>query len=124
MSSSSRTYATARSFEVDALLVVGAAPAADAVPGVDARAAQPTPDAAAPTDPRIALLIAEVWRHSKALGAFGDAGLGALKAAGVARDSAGVITGDDVNRPEGVLTDMAELLTLHRVWERFAPTGR
>ena len=119
----SRTYATARSFEFDALLIVGATPGPDAVASTDARAAHPAADPATPIDPRIALIIAEAWRHSKALGAVGDAGLDALKAAGVRDDSAGVVTGSDVNRPESVLADIAELLTLHRVWERFAPIG-
>jgi len=36
-----RTYATARSYEFDALVVVGAAPAPDALPGLDARAGEP-----------------------------------------------------------------------------------
>ena len=43
-----RTYATARSFEFDALVVLGAAPGADALPSLDARAAQPSLQPAAP----------------------------------------------------------------------------
>ncbi|GAA1972124.1 hypothetical protein GCM10009817_10300 [Terrabacter lapilli] len=56
---------------MDALVVLGAAPGADAVPGLDARAGRPTEDGS-PVDPRIAVMAAEMWRHCKVLGAFGE----------------------------------------------------
>lgn len=52
-------------------MVLGAAPGADAVPGLDARAGRPTEDGS-PVDPRIAVMAAEMWRHCKVLGAFGE----------------------------------------------------
>ncbi|GAA2038158.1 catalase CatB [Terrabacter terrae] len=117
-----RTYATARSFEFDALVVLGAAPGADAVPGLDARAGQPT-QGAAPVDPRIAVMVAEMWRHCKALGAFDDTGRDALTAAGVPESGAGVVTGADASTPADLLGEVTELLTLHRVWDRFTPAS-
>ncbi|WP_374969569.1 catalase [Terrabacter sp. BE26] len=117
-----RTYATARSFEFDALVVLGAAPGADALPGLDARAGHPT-QGATPVDPRIAVMVAETWRHCKALGAFGDTGCGALTSAGVPESGAGVVTGPDAGAPADLLGEVTELLTLHRVWDRFAPAS-
>ncbi|MER7071793.1 catalase [Terrabacter sp. NPDC000476] len=126
-----RTYATCRSFEYDALVVLGAAVGDDAVAGLDARAGQPTTAdatdragaAGASTDPRIVVVAAEMWRHSKTLAAFGDLGAAALGAAGIPTDGAGVVTGAEAADPADVLGDVTELLTLHRVWERFAPAS-
>ena len=118
----SRTYATARSFEYDALVVLGAAPAGDAVVGLDARAGQPAAGAA-PVDPRIAVMAAEMWRHSKGIGAFGESGAAALTAAGIPEDGAGIVSGPDAGNPADVLGDLTELLTLHRIWDRFTPAS-
>jgi catalase len=120
-----RTYVTARSFEFDALVVVGAAPAPDALPGLDARAgephAQPVADAAsAGIDPRISLLLGEMWRHCKVVAAVGDAGARALETAGIAGGALGVVIEQD---GPAVVAGVAELLALHRVWDRFAPVS-
>jgi catalase len=108
-----RTLLTARSVEFDAVLVAGApAPAADATPGLDAKAGAATAGA---VDPRVRLLLEETYRHAKAIGAW--AGKDALAAADVPVDAAGVVVGDD---PADVVTRVLSLLGGHRVWERFA----
>ena len=63
-----RTYANAASIEFDALIVIGdTPPAADALPSLDAKGApEGGPNAA--SDPRVNKLIAEAWRHAKAIG--------------------------------------------------------
>ncbi|MGN6576047.1 MAG: catalase [Nocardioides sp.] len=107
-----RTFATARSIEFDVLLLAGApAPAPDAVPARDAKAG--ASDAAA-LDPRVELLIDESWRHAKALGGWG-AGLDALERTGVT-GTPGVVTGKDATE---VFGEVQELMSSHRVWERF-----
>lgn len=107
-----RSYLTARSIEFDAILVIGAAPGPDALANCDAKAGDPT---GPPTvDPRISLMLAEAYRHSKAIGGWGDAAR-ILAAAGIADDAPGVALG---NGP-AVVARMAELLSSHRVWERF-----
>lgn len=118
----SRTYATARSFEFDTLVVLGAAPGADAVPGLDARAGRPT-ESGSRVDPRIAVMAAEMWRHCKVLGAFGEPGRRALDAAGVPDSAPGVLVGEDASAPADLFAELTELLTLHRVWDRFAPAS-
>jgi catalase len=115
-----RTFATARSIEFDAILLAGApAPAADAQPGRDAKAAAPG-DRQQAVDPRVTLLLIEAWRHAKAIGAWGNGEL-ALRAAGIPTDSPGVVVGEDGTT---VLSQIGELLGTHRVWDRFpSPTG-
>ena len=113
-----RTLLTARSVELDALLL-GGAPSAQADPqsGTDARSFDPSGGSAGTAiDPRLQLLVAEAFRHGKAIGAWGPStdALTALTPGG----APGVVAGEDA-------TDVcARLLTLlpgHRVWERFAP---
>ncbi|MFB7948503.1 catalase [Kitasatospora phosalacinea] len=112
-----RSFATARSVEFDAVLLAGApAPADDALPARDARAAGPH----AALDPRLALLLDEAWRHAKAIGGWGDA-REALTAAGLPSDGPGVVLGTD---PVQVLRDVADLLAGHRVWDRFPPPAQ
>ncbi|GIJ48214.1 catalase [Virgisporangium aliadipatigenens] len=107
-----RTFLTARSVEFDALLLAGApAPAPDALPSRDAKAAAV---ATVVTDPRVALLVEECWRHSKVIGGWG-VGASLLHDAGVA-DTPGVVTGGSATE---VFTQVKELMSLHRVWERF-----
>ena len=64
-----RTFLTVRSVELDAVLLAGSpAPAADALPSRDVRAADRT---GVPTiDPRVSLLLDEAFRHAKVLGAW------------------------------------------------------
>jgi catalase len=108
-----RTFGTARSVEFDAVLVAGAAPPApDAAVARDTKAGTPS----GATDPRVTLLVQECFRHSKAVGAWGD-GRGVLEASACA--GAGVVVGAD---PAEVFAEVQELMSTHRVWERFATT--
>jgi catalase len=90
-----RTFLTARSVEFDALLIAGGP---------------------IPTDPRVPLMLAEAFRHAKAIGGWGDA-TGALSAAGCPTDALGVVLADS---PTDALSQLTDLLGTHRVWERFA----
>ncbi|MGA5300359.1 catalase [Nucisporomicrobium flavum] len=110
-----RTFATARSVEFDALLLAGApAPAPDALPARDAKAGAEGGVALAAVDPRVELLIDECWRHAKAIGAWGE-GVAALQQAGVA-GTPGVVTAESGG---AAFTALQDLLSTHRVWERF-----
>jgi catalase len=86
----SRTFDTARSIEFDALLLAGA-----------------------PADPRLEILLTEMFRHGKAIGAWSDA-ITLLDNAGIAA-SDGVVTGEDSG---SVLEQVITLLKSHRVWSR------
>ena len=109
-----RTFASARSVELDALLVAAApAPAPDALVSRDAKSGQ---DAASDLDPRLVLLLTETFRHAKVIGAWG-AGVRALEAQGISESSAGVVVGDSA---ASVLGQVADLLGKHRAWDRFA----
>lgn len=111
-----RTFSAGRSVEVDALLVAGCpAPAPDAWVSRDVKAG----GVGAPgLDPRVGLMVQECYRHGKAVAAWG-LGVEALTAAGVPTDAAGVVTTDS---GAVALTAVADLLSSHRVWERFAPS--
>ncbi|QOT17213.1 catalase [Paenarthrobacter sp. YJN-5] len=111
-----RTYLTARSTEFDALVLVGgASPAPDAMPGRDAKAGEP----GATVDPRVVLMASEAFRHGKAIGAWGS-GASCLDAAGIPQDAPGIVAGDD---PGAVIPALQELLSTHRAWERFPAAG-
>ncbi|MBE1491074.1 catalase [Plantactinospora soyae] len=111
-----RTFATARSVEFDAVLVAGApAPAPDALPARDGRAASAD---SLSVDPRVLLLIEECWRHAKAIGGWGVGG-NVLRRADVT-GTPGVVTGDSGAE---VFGDLQQLMAGHRSWERF-PTSR
>ncbi|KRE36912.1 catalase [Janibacter sp. Soil728] len=113
-----RTLLTARSVELDALLLVGA-PGAQADPqsGTDARAFDPSGAAGSTAiDPRLQLLVAEAFRHGKAIGAWGP-GTDAVTAL-TPGGAPGVVAGEDVT---DVCAQLLTLLAGHRVWERFAP---
>ncbi|MFF3501967.1 catalase [Streptomyces sp. NPDC003247] len=113
-----RTYATARSVEFDGLLVVGTpAAGSDAFGARDAKAA-PAPGGPDTVDPRVALLLAEAFRHGKAIGAWAG-GAAALEAAGVPTGAPGVVVADSGT---GALEQLTGLLGSHRVWERFPTT--
>jgi catalase len=112
-----RTYLTAASVEFDAVLVASATPpAVDAAHGLDARSAAPGPEG---VDPRVAKVLNEVWRHAKAIAAFGS-GTEVLQAAGM-QDTEGVVTA-----PSGAaaVQELLALMPAHRVWHRFPTTGR
>ncbi|MEZ7125551.1 catalase [Nonomuraea sp. AD125B] len=113
-----RTFLTARSVEFDALLLAGApAPGKDAFGARDAKAGNLLPDGG--VDPRVVLMVMEVYRHAKAIGGWGTAAR-ALTQAGVPEQAPGVIVGED---GEQVLRETIGLLAAHRVWERFPPAA-
>lgn len=111
-----RTLLTARSVEFDVLLLAGSPTgAADPQAGADARALDPAGAATSmQSDPRLQLLVAEAFRHGKAIGAWGR-GTAALEAA--TATGPGVVVGDD---PVAVVDEVLALLGGHRVWERLA----
>lgn len=107
-----RTFATARSVEFDALLLAARpAPAPDALVARDEKAGVPGPVA---IEPRVALMVDEVWRQSKAIGA-GGAGAEVVEAGGYV-GSAGVVVGEDAT---DVAAEVQGLTSGHRVWRRF-----
>lgn len=95
-----RTYQTARSIEFDAVVVAG---------GLSGE-----------PDPRIALLLAEAYRHCKALGGW-DSAANAFTAVGLPADGPGLVVSGS---PTDVLAGIAELLATHRVWDRVAAGER
>jgi len=108
-----RSFLTARSVELDALVLAGApALAADAQQGLDAKSVGPAP---AGTDPRAVLLVAEAFRHAKPIGAWGDVE-DLLAVAGADPGAPGVMVGQD---PAEVIDQVIDLLAEHRVWDRF-----
>lgn len=108
-----RTWLTAASIEVDALILLGqASRGPDSAPAFDAKAGAP-----GAADPRVVKLVQEAYRHAKAI-ALVDAGAGVLDAAGIDPSSPGVIASDD---PAVLVERVTEALALHRVWERFEP---
>ncbi|MFG7944601.1 catalase [Streptomyces cacaoi] len=115
-----RTFANARSTEFDALLMAGApARGSDAYGARDAKAGLGPATGGgegANTDPRVLHLLSEAYRHAKPLGGWGAGAADVLAAAGCAAGSAGVVTDDD---PRAVLGEIVELLSRHRVWDRF-----
>lgn len=112
-----RTYLTAASVELDAVVVAGPVPpAADAQLGLDAKAGA---DDAAQVDPRVAKLLQEMWRHSKAVVAVGE-GATVLDELGLT-GTPGVLA---VDGGAAAVAQLKELMPAHRVWERFPTTGR
>ncbi|MFG2621239.1 catalase [Streptomyces sp. NPDC048507] len=115
-----RTFATARSTEFDALLIAGApAPAADAAGARDAKAGagrgKNRRSAAPATDPRVLLLVSEMYRHAKAIGGWAGAGA-VLAEAAVPGGAPGVV---EAATPAAAVKALAGLVAEHRVWNRF-----
>ncbi|MGC5365228.1 catalase [Streptomyces sp. DT24] len=111
-----RTFATARSVEYDAVLLAGApGPGSDAYGARDAKAGAPAPATGVTADPRVLLLLAEAFRHGKAIGGWGGAE-GVLEAARVPLAAPGVVL---ARSGPAALEEVSRLLGEHRVWERF-----
>jgi catalase len=91
-----RTFLTTRSIEFDAVVV------ADGAGSV--------------SDPRVLVLLQEAYRHSKAVGAWGD-GAELLTAAGIAADAPGVLVADSASAAHR--KDLVTALGRHRAWDRF-----
>ena len=110
-----RSYATATSVELDALVIAAPTPPEPgAQPSLDANAAA---GAASDVDPRVAELLKQAWRHAKAIGAL-SAGQSVLDAVGIPA-APGVVTAEATN----LVTELTGLLATHRVWQRFAPVS-
>ncbi|RMB61822.1 catalase [Tessaracoccus antarcticus] len=108
-----RTFLTAASIEFDAALVmVAPVPAPDALPAFDAKSGQDTTGRA--VDPRVVKMVAEMFRHCKAI-AVTPGATSVLAAAGVHEDAPGMV----VAEPVAAVAGLAGLLASHRVWERF-----
>jgi catalase len=109
-----RTFATVRSIELDAVLVTG-------TPGPPASTGGgPAADPGTPAlDGRVGVLLQEMARHGKAIGASG-AGAQALELAGIAPDLPGVTTAAD---PATALAGVTAAMAEHRAWARFGAGG-
>lgn len=90
-----RTFTTARSIEFDAIVV----------------AAGTTPT----TDIKVVVMLQELFRHCKAMGAWGD-GVSLLDAAGIDRGAPGVLVSSDADK--SFSAELVAALGLHRVWAR------
>jgi catalase len=91
-----RTFLTTRSIEFDAVVVP------DGTGSID--------------DPRVITLLQEMYRHCKAIAAWGD-GTALLKAAGIPADAPGVLVGKTLSAAQRKAFLAA--LGLHRAWDRF-----
>ena len=90
-----RTLLTTRSIEYDALLVAGGAGGL--------------------ADVKLTVLLQEMFRHAKALGAWGD-GVEALRTAGIDTEAPGILLGDSV--VAAYTKKLIEAVGLHRAWDR------
>ncbi|MDT5263690.1 MAG: catalase, partial [Mycobacterium sp.] len=90
-----RTFATTRSIEFDAAIIASGTSVTD--------------------DIKLVVMLQELFRHCKPLGAWGD-GAALLEAAGIGRNAAGVLVGDDSDKEFS--SDLVAALGRHRVWER------
>jgi len=90
-----RTFLTTRSIEYDAVVIAG---------GVgDLK------------DIKLTVLLQEMFRHCKVIGAWGD-GADVLAAAGIDTGAPGILLGDEMAKP--FVTELLTNLGLHRAWER------
>ena len=94
-----RSLATARSVELDALIISDGA-------------------AGSPPDPRLMVMVTELLRHCKAIVGWGSAA-DLLTAAGCPPDAAGVVITSDAAE---IAQPLQHALAQHRAWERM-PTG-
>jgi catalase len=90
-----RTFLTTRSIEYDALVVAAGNPSL--------------------SDIKLTVLLGELFRHCKVIGAWGD-GAKVLTAAGIDTTAPGIIVGDTIAKP--YTTDLFAALGLHRAWAR------
>ncbi|TNU73687.1 catalase [Miniimonas arenae] len=108
-----------RSFELDAVVLTTATtPAADVPSRRDAKVGSPDHRDVG-VDPRTLLLLSELFRQGKAIGALPDAAP-ALVQAGIAEDDPGVVVRGDA---AAVTEQVLALVAQHRVWERLSPVG-
>ena len=109
-----RTLLTTRSTEFDAIVVAAGATASES-PRASAAKKPPVAPGGLKVDPRVPLMLAEAFRHCKALGGFAGSE-DVFAAAGIDTTAAGVVINDS---PVQLAGRIAGLLSTHRVWERF-----
>jgi catalase len=90
-----RTLASTRSVEYDALVI------ADGTGGLK--------------DIKLTVLLQEMFRHCKAIGAWGN-GAQVLEAAGIDVSAPGILLHDTLTKQH--ISELLETIGLHRVWER------
>jgi catalase len=90
-----RTFATTRSIEFDAAIVAAGTSVTD--------------------DIKLVVMLQELFRHCKPLGAWGD-GVAQLEVAAIDRGAPGVLVGTDSGKEFSA--ELVAALGLHRVWER------
>jgi len=90
-----RTLPSTRSVEYDALLIAGGAGELK--------------------DIKLTVLLQEMFRHCKVIGAWGD-GAQALEAAGIDLSAPGILVSDTLDK--GRISGLFEAIGRHRVWER------
>ncbi|MBB5851329.1 catalase [Amycolatopsis umgeniensis] len=90
-----RTFLTARSIEFDAVVV------ADGTAGLH--------------DIKLTVLLQELFRHCKVIGAWGD-GARVLTDAGIDVEAPGLVLADEIAKPFS--TELIDAIGWHRVWER------
>ncbi len=95
-----RSLATARSVELDALIISDGA-------------------ASTPPDPRLLVMVAELFRHCKAIVGWGSASE-LLSAAGCPPDAAGVVITSDAAE---IAQPLQQALAEHRAWDRLPTSG-
>jgi catalase len=66
-------------------------------------------------DIKLTVLLQEMFRHCKVIGAWGDGGQ-VLEAAGIDASAPGILLGDTLTKP--YITGLLEAVGLHRVWAR------
>ena len=91
----SRTYATGRSVEVDALLLAGS-----------------------PAEANARILLDETFRHLKPIAVLPQGG-DLLATAGVSSGGAGIFVGSE---PSSIVDSLVSALEQHRIWDRVVPT--
>ncbi|TCM38189.1 catalase [Kribbella sp. VKM Ac-2568] len=90
-----RTFLTTRSIEYDALVIAAGNPSLK--------------------DIKLTVLLGELFRHCKVIGAWGD-GEQVLTAAGIDTAAPGIVLGDSIAKP--YTTDLLAAVGLHRAWDR------
>ncbi|WP_405060339.1 catalase [Kribbella sp. NBC_01505] len=90
-----RTFLTTRSIEYDAVIVAAGIPSL--------------------TDAKLTVLLGELFRHCKVIGAWGD-GVEVLTAAGIDVTAPGIVLGETIAKP--YTTELFAAVGLHRSWDR------
>ncbi|MFC0623649.1 catalase [Kribbella deserti] len=93
-----RTFLTTRSIEYDAILVAAGNPSLQ--------------------DLKLTVLLGEMFRHCKVIGAWGD-GDQVLTAAGIDTTAPGILLSETIAKP--YTTELFAALGLHRAWDRLTP---